>query len=156
VALPLLADVDALSDWMGVAITNDARAEAILAAASTLVRAHTGRTWVEADGSTEEDVTDLELERVRTVVVLVAERVWSNPRGITQQATGPFSQSVAAWSTFGLALTDPEKDMLPTDSSAKPALWTLGTTRSDELDVSSIYVDVVGTDEPLPIHPEPW
>lgn len=150
-----LASVDDLSDWMGVDVSNLARAEAILSAASTLVRTRTGRAWVDADGELEDGVTALEMERVKTVVVMVAERVWSNPRGITQQATGPFSQSVAAWSAFGLALTDPEKEMLPTGST-KPALWSQSTTRSDYPDVSSIYVNVVGSDEPLPIYPEPW
>lgn len=111
-ALPPLASVDDLSEWMGVDVSDEVRAEAILSAASTLVRSHTGQLWVDAAGEPDENATDLELDTVKTVVTLVAERVWSNPRGFVQQATGPFSGTVAEWSAYGLALTDSEKDML--------------------------------------------
>lgn len=152
--LPPLASSDELETWMGVAVSNPDRAEAILAAASTLVRVETGRTWVDEDGATEDDVTTLQMEQVKTVVILVAERVWSNPRGITQQSTGPFSASVAEWAAYGLALTDSEKAMLPTTSgSTRPKLWTLNTTRCPTGDLPDIYLEVEGS-ELIPHVPE--
>lgn len=117
-AMSPLATVEDLSTWMGVPVTDGDRAAAIIAAASTLVRNYTGRTWVDAEGEPEVGVTELQLDSVHTVVILVAERVWSNPRGVTQQVAGPFSESVAAWAAYGLALTDDEKTMLPTPSGS--------------------------------------
>jgi hypothetical protein len=127
-----IASVDDLETWLGVEIENVARADAILAAASTLASSRTGQAWVDADGEQLEDVDDDDFEAVKSVVVLVAARVWLNPRGATQQATGPFSESVAAWAASGLSLTEAEIEMLPiSESSARPALWTLATTRAD-------------------------
>jgi hypothetical protein len=110
--LPPLATVEELQDWSPTPVTNTARAEAILSAASTLVRTFTGRMWVDADGDWEESVTALQKDQVQTVTLQVADRVYSNPRGTTQEAAGPFSRSVSAWAAFGLALTDDEEAML--------------------------------------------
>ena len=142
-----IATLDDLDPW--VTVTNDERAEAILAAASTLVRSKTGQAWVDADGVQLEDVDDDDFEAVKTVVVQVAARVYQNPLGITQQATGPFSRSVAAWAALGLSLTDDERAMLPsTIDGLRPALWTLATTRTDN-GLPDRYLDVVGQDEPI-------
>lgn len=112
-ALPPIVSADDLATWMGVeTIDNEDRAEAILSAASTLVRTFGGRAWVDADGEPEVDLTETQVDAVKTVVKLVAERVYQNPRGVTQQSTGPFSRSVASWAAFGLSLTDDEKVML--------------------------------------------
>lgn len=111
-ALPALASFDDLETISGLSLDED-RAEAILSAASTLVRSYTGRTWVGADGEWEESATELQQDIISTVVLAVAERVYRNPAGTTQQATGPFSQSVAAWASYGMVLTDDEKDQLP-------------------------------------------
>jgi hypothetical protein len=148
-----IATLDDLDTWLGTGVVdNPARAEAILAAASTLVRAKTGAAWVDADGEPLEDVDTDELEAVRTVVVQVAARVWLNPHGDTQRTTGPFSHSVAEWASLGLSLTEAEADMLPnTRANARPALWTQATTRVDPVsDVPDIYLDVTGTDEQIP------
>lgn len=116
--LPPLASAEDLQEWSATSITNEARAEAILAAASTLVRSFTGRMWVVAAEDEEdppvweEGVTDLEKDQVLTVVLTVADRVYTNPQGAQYQTVGPFARSVAAWSTLGLALTPDEKDML--------------------------------------------
>lgn len=155
-ALPPLATIDDLTAWLGSEPSNEDRAEAILAAASTLVRSHTGRTWVGADGEPNTDLTADDLEVAKTVVVTVAARVWTNPNGTTQQTAGPYSQSVAAWAALGLELTKTEKNLLAGFATAvRPALWTQSTTRGDH-DVASVYVDVVGSDKPLPVSREPW
>jgi hypothetical protein len=106
--LPLLATLDELEVRVGENVTDAARAEAILAAASTLVRAEVGRTWVDAAGDLVDDIPDA----ISQVVVEVAARVWRNPEGYTQRSTGPYSASVAAWAALGLQLTAGERAML--------------------------------------------
>lgn len=143
------ASVDDLNAWLEVDVDNDERAEAILAAAYTLVRSKTGRAWVDADGVQLEDVTADDFELVKTVVVQVAARVWLNPQGVTQETTGPFSKSVAAWASLGLSLTEDELAMLPiTRDGTRPALWTQATTREDSVsDLPDIYLDVTGSEQ---------
>lgn len=139
-----IATLDDLEQWLP--IDNVSRAEAILAASSTLVVTRTGRRWVDEDGAQLDDVTDGDFDAVKTVVVQVALRVYQNPLGVTQEATGPFSRSVAAWATLGLSLTDAEKAMLPvTEGSTRPALWTLSTTRS-ETGLPDRYLEVTGSE----------
>lgn len=110
--LPAFVDAADLATWMGITIANEPRAEAILAAASTLVRTYTGRAWVDDGGDYDDDVTDNEKDTLQTAVKLVAERVYTNPRGITAKSSGPFSETVASWAAYGLALTDQEKSLL--------------------------------------------
>src|SRR5690606_20700568 len=124
--LPPLAQVDDLETWMHVEISGSStsRAAAILAAASTLVRQHTGRVWVDADGELTDDATDdpVRFDAVQQVVVIVAERVYKNPNGSTQQTTGPFGHSIADWAALGLALRAEEKEMLGGTSGGIPGL----------------------------------
>jgi len=124
-ALPTLASLADFFAWEQAEVADDQRARAILAAASTLIRAHTGRVWVDADGELEAGVTEVQRETVRSVCLSVASRVFNNPRGDTQQITGPFSRTIAAWAALGLALTDHEKNQLSvTPSSGIPGLWS--------------------------------
>lgn len=109
--LPPLASLETLETWMGTSV-DSARADAIISAASTLIRSHTGRVWVGAEG-VEDGVTELQLAQVRDVCITVAERVYRNPDGTTHQLAGPYSRSVATWSALGLWLTDAEKARLP-------------------------------------------
>lgn len=113
-SFPSLASIEDLEAWLGTSV-DATRADAILSAASTLIRSHTGRVWVDDDG-TEEGVSAQRLATIKAVCVSVAARVYRNPDGATQQQTGPFNKSVAAWSSMGLALTADEKAQL---SSAK-------------------------------------
>jgi hypothetical protein len=115
--LPSLATVDEFAAWMGVTIDNEERAEAILTAASTLVRSTSGRAWVDADGEPEDGLTETQSDAAHTVVLSVAERVWRNPQGLTSETSGPFSKSVAAWAAFGLELTETEKQMISLGST---------------------------------------
>jgi hypothetical protein len=131
-ALPALAELHELEDWLGVSITDArdaARAGAILAAASTLVRTHTGRMWVGVDEEgaavPEEGIDETKLAAVRQVVVQVADRVYNNPRGATQETAGPFSRSVAAWAAQGMSLTDDEKAMIGASTGGIPGLSSI-------------------------------
>ncbi len=132
--LPPLAGVDDLGTWLGAELpaSSTPRAVAILSAASTLVRQHTGRAWVDGDGPTSDATDDpVRFDAVQQVVVLVAERVWKNPNGNTQQTTGPFGATVADWAALGLALRDEEKEMLGGTSGGIPGLGTISFTRGD-------------------------
>lgn len=111
-ALPAFVEAADLATWMGTTITNEPRAEAILAAASTLVRTETGRAWVDDDGNYDDDVDETRQETIQTVVKLIAERVYTNPRGVLVKSSGPFSETVAAWAAFGLMLTEQERSLL--------------------------------------------
>lgn len=143
-----VASIDDLNAWLGDEVDNEERAEAILVAASALIRSRTGRAWVDADGVQLDDVTDDDFAAVRTVVVQVAARVWLNPQGITQETAGPFSQTIAAWAALGLSLTEDEASMLPIDrTGSRPALWTQATTRADSVsDLPDIYLEVVDSE----------
>mgnify|MGYP000880065205 CR=1 FL=1 len=104
-ALPPLADVDALAAWLGVTIDTDidvARAGAVLASASATARRQTGHLYVDEEGeltAVPDDVT--------AVVVQLAARLWSNPTGATQQTEGPFSITHGPG-----ALTDDERALI--------------------------------------------
>ena len=111
-ALPPLATLDELETWAGSSV-DPARAEAVLSAASTLIRSYTGRMWVDAAGDPEATASVLHLQAVAEVTVRIAHRVYINPTGISQQAAGPFSHSVAAWAAAGMTLTDEDKGLLP-------------------------------------------
>lgn len=124
-ALPPLADFDEFEAWEQTPVSNRERAAAILAAASTLIRARTGRVWVDANGDLETGITEVQRETARSVCLAVASRVYNNPQGHTQQVTGPFSRTIAAWAAMGLALTDDELALLNTaPQTGIPGLWS--------------------------------
>lgn len=156
-AFPALASIDEFIAWEQSSVTNTERAEAILVAASTLIRAHTGRVWVDASGEVETGVTEVQRGSVRSVCLQVASRVYNNPLGETQRSVANYSSSVAAWAAQGLVLSDDEKAQLPLASGARPALWTQATTRCEN-DLPDIYLDVAGSTESIPHAPRgyPW
>lgn len=123
-ALPPLASLDDLEAWFSSSV-DPARAEAILSAASTLVRSTAGRAWVDAEGEPDDDLTETQIDAAHTVVLMVAARVYTNPNGVAQQTSGPFSKSVAAWAALGLELTDTEKGMLTVSVSGIPGLSSI-------------------------------
>jgi hypothetical protein len=125
-ALPSLATIDDLEAWQGAKV-DSSRAGAVLAAASTLVRAKSGRVWVGEDG-VEEGVSELALDTVRTVCLTVADRVFRNPQGARQQVSGPFSQSLAEWATQGLRLTPEESALLASAAGRVPGLGSVRVT----------------------------
>lgn len=124
-ALPSLATVAEFEAWEQSPVSSRERATAILAAASTLIRARTGRVWVDAGGDLEAGITEVQRETARGVCLAVASRVYNNPHGLTQRVTGPFSQTVAAWAAMGLALTEDELALLNTaPQTGIPGLWS--------------------------------
>jgi hypothetical protein len=138
--LPPLVDLETFVTWVPDPVTNDSRAEAILTAASTLVRSETDRAWVGEDGEPEPDVSEVQLGEARSVVLEVAARVYFNPKGITQQVSGPFSKSVAAWYALGMSLSDEEKARVGIRSKGIRGLGTISTTRG-ELETPDVGFD---------------
>ncbi len=139
-ALDPLATVEELEAWLGAEVPGSsiARADAVLAAASTLVRSETGRPWVDATGDPEtfDEHHDEIWDALRTVTLQCAGRVWRNPQGAVQTSTGPFADTFDRRAGEGLYLTSPEKSMLVTavgyaTGGESTGLWTLGTTRGN-------------------------
>lgn len=148
-ALPALANVNDLAAWVGQDITDDARALAVLSAASALVRGETGQTWVNDSGSLADVPED-----VAAIVVQVAGRVWANPSGAIQWTRGPFSERYSDDAALGLFLTDAERAILSRYrvSGTPHGLGVLSTTRGDDYG-STVYVP---TGPPPSGYPFPW
>lgn len=145
-ALPPLAEIADLANWLGEEIENDnQRAEALIAGASRLVRRETSRQWLTAAGELDDGDPTIDedaLEVAQQVVVAAAARLWANPTGVIHETEGPFSARWAEQVAEGLYLTDTEKGLIgPYSTSASSAVWTLATTRGDTADTE--YVDTV-------------
>ena len=124
--LPPLASVDDFGAWEQAPVTDQVRASAILAAASTLIRARTGRVWVDADGEIEAGISEVQREVARSVCLQVASRVYNNPHGETSESVANYSRSVAAWSAQGLTLTADELAQLGSaPTTGIPGLWSV-------------------------------
>lgn len=136
--LPLVGTTD-FSDWLGrsLELSEMPRAEAVLRRVSALVRSRAGgRTWADEDVPAE----------IVTVVLTVASRVWNNPNSARQQTAGPFSES---YDVTGAYLTPEEASIVGRYSATSRGLWTLGTTRGDDLG-DTVWVPVVGSDNVFP------
>lgn len=149
-ALPSLAEVGDLASWVGQSIdSEDPRAKAVLSAASALVRAHTGETWVD-DTQALTEVPDM----VAVVVVQVAARVWLNPAGLTSVTVDDATRRWGESGTVGLYLTEAEKATLADYSATglPDDLGTISVTRGT-LPANSVYVPTApGPSGP----PFPW
>lgn len=142
--LPLLASVTDLEARLGydpnsLEGPDLARAKAALADASTLVRDEARRTWVDTSGVvTAPDV-------IIRVTLGAAQRNFSNPDDVVQEATGPFSRRYAEGST-GVYLTKKEVDIVRRFRPTGGGLWSLRTER-DGCDANTIwYQDTFGSE----------
>lgn len=139
-----LAPLTALEVWLGAPLCGSdvARAEAVLAAVSSLIRSTAGVTW---DGVPVPD-------DVHTITLEVAARVFRNPQAGSQlsRTTGPFTESVSFTpGTAGLYLTAGEKAIIGRYRTTNRGLWSLRTTRDDPYDTTG-YVPVEGSTNPFP------
>lgn len=159
-ALPPLATVDALEEWLGLAEplegADATRAGAYLSVASMLVRSVTRRAWLTDDepvalDDLEPAITEDDLAIVSSIVVQAAERKWRNPSGVVQETKGPFSSSYGPAAASGIYLTDIEEAQLASFGSqpAKLKLGVLSTTRGDCLETN--WVDVYPPGQALPV-----
>ena len=147
-ALPALADVDLLAERLGseVADLDNGQAEMMLEYASALVRSFAGRNWVDAHGNLSGVP-----ESIPGVVVEVVSRAVNNPSGATQETTGPFTVSWGPNAAQRMYLTASDRSIIRR-AVQRPHVWTLGTTRGQ---IETGYVDVAGSDRPLPAA-TPW
>lgn len=136
-----LAEVPDLAAWPGVVIGDypTESAEAVLDAASAYVLNEAGRAW------TAETVPPA----AKAVVVQVAARAWRNPQCLQALTTGPFSEQFAAVVADALYLTASDRAVI-TRATARPKLWTQGTTRGECGLWETAFVPVVGG-EPFPL-----
>lgn len=140
-ALTAFATVDDLDALLDVDVTDLDRAEALIAAASTLVRAETGSAWVDADGNLEwaattDEKLNLVGDALTSVALAAAGRAYLNPKGSVSEGTGPFTIQRGQEAANGVYLTDSERQTIAAAvalqrGSTSPGLWTLGTTRND-------------------------
>jgi hypothetical protein len=123
-----LADVEALSDWIGEPIVEDVdikRAELALRMASALVRRESGRNWLDDAGlvlaTTPDDVT--------VVTLTVAGRGYTNPQGWETEAVDDW-QGRRDLDEVGMYLTISEKSLLSRFAGKQHrGLGTVATTR---------------------------
>lgn len=151
-ALPPLATVNDLAAWVGQTIESaDPRGEAVLSAASALVRGYTSQSWVDEHGDLVETVPD----DVAAVVVQVAARAWLNPNpNLRNWNKGPFAEGYFDAASLGLHLTAADKDALAhyRNTGASTGLGTIGITRGDT-GLDTVYVPTA----PAPSgYPFPW
>lgn len=143
--LPALASTSDLSARLPAGLSTDAlaRAQAALDDASAMIRAEVGQDWVDDEGALD-GVPDVAV----TICLACAKRVIDNPDGATSRTIDGYAEAFANASS-DVYLTASERRML---QRLRPAsgVWTLATTRSD-LETDTIYADVIGTTEKMPI-----
>lgn len=122
-SLPALATVNDLAVWLGQTIAaGDARAQAVLTAASGQVRTAAGLNWVDANGNLLANIP----EDAITITKVAAARAWLNPAGAKALTKGPF---MTDWGDPGVMLTDDERATLAGLSRADRGIPGLGTIR---------------------------
>ena len=126
-----LAGVEELADWIGEPIPGDSpeskRAEMCLRIASALVRAESGRTWVDPAGR-----LDVVPEDAVMVTLYCAGRVFDNREA---QTRGSIDDGDGSWRVdeSGAYLTASEKRMLAKFRvSTHGGLGVVSTTRGEE------------------------
>lgn len=117
--LPTLASTDDLERRLGQPIDNPDQAEALLEYASSLIRAHTGKLYVDTEGDLE-DVPD----GVTEVCVEMVFRAVTNPTGATQDTSGPFSVSFGPEAAQRIYLSKSDRAIL----GGKGSAFTIDTT----------------------------
>src|SRR5690349_12936353 len=98
------ATTTALAAWVGQTIeSGDARAAAVLSAASVLIQSEVG-------GSAVTDAWETVPADVAQVTVQVAARVWFNPQGLVADAIDDYSRRWENPGESGVYLTASERD----------------------------------------------
>lgn len=98
--------------------------------ASDLIRAESGRTWLNEAGDALEG-TEAQLASLQRVAAAMVTRVMRNPGGATQRTAGPFSESFVPQSvSTSVYLTKSERKIVA-HVSGKAGLAVLSTTRGE-------------------------
>lgn len=123
--LPTLATVDDLERRLGSPVEDPDQAEALLERASSKIRAFVGRTWVDEHGQLDGVP---EYPDVQGICVEMVFRAITNPAGVTQDTTGPFSVSYGPDAAQRVFLQRGEKEELA-PIRVRGGLRTITTTR---------------------------
>ena len=124
-ALPPLATVDDVELVPGYpAGSNPDTTEALIVLASARVRAYTGCRWANEAGTALEDVPD----GVTQIVAGMVNRSLTNPRGVTQESTGPWGASYGSQAANNVYLSGADKEFLDA-VGCRSGVSTLSTTR---------------------------
>lgn len=131
-ALPPLASVEQLADWLGEPISDApdiSRAGGALRTASALVRRETGRTWVDPDNP--KVLNGQVPEEAEIVTLQAAARGYTNPDALTSERIDD-AQVARKVEEAGVYLTASERDLLaPLAGRAHQGLGTVSTFRGD-------------------------
>lgn len=142
--LPPLAAVADLGARLpgGISEADEPRAQAALEDASSKIRSVAGVTWT-TDDELDDDVPDI----IVTICCSAARRSFVNPDGVTGENAGSygFTQANASPDVY---LTKAEQGAVR-KAAGKSGMWSQPMTRGGP-DVTT-WVDVTGTDEPLPV-----
>lgn len=143
-----LATVDDLAAWTGLSIeASDPRAEALLSAASALVRGYTGMQW--QTGGVLDPVPD----DVRYVVVQIAARVWTNPSNLESITIDDATRRWGSSGVAGLRLEESDRDALAGYlENGSSGLSALSVAVNDNRE-TTVYVP---TGPPPSGYPFPW
>lgn len=137
-AAPTLATVAELSEWLGEQIggstpeqvADQKRAEWALRMASALVRAESGRSWLDGNGGLLPQIPD----QVQLVTLAAAARAYSNPDGgsVVSESIDDYQYREAEQQEAGVYLTASERALLaPFAGGALAGIGTISTTRGD-------------------------
>lgn len=151
--LPALATVDDLERRLGQTIPDRDQAEALLERASSKIRSYVGLTWVDPDTGLLDGVP--EYPDVRGICVEMVVRAVTNPFGVTQDTTGPFSVSYGPDAAQRVFLQRGEKEELA-PIRRRGGLGVISTTRGP---IETATVLVPTTDplaDPVPFYADPW
>ena len=147
-ALPPLAKVEQLADWIGEPIPEDSldgkRAAAVLRLTSSLVRAYTERTWDEG----------LVPDGVQDVVLQASGRVFTNPEGWGNERLDDWGAGQRPIEEWGVYLTASEKSILDQHRKRKVSgIGAISTYRNPRPDPLAGFVP---TPDGPPIHWPGW
>lgn len=165
--LPPLVDLEALSERLGLVLTDEhdeptspdgVRALAALSDASALVRAEADQEWVDEHG--ELDFGDLSpgaVDVIQSTTIGVAYRAFRNPEGASQASVGDVSVSYGRDGGAGaLFLTQAERRALRRAVGLSSASAVEIVSPWGQPAVASYYAPVAGGGDPMPMCIPPW
>jgi len=117
--------------------TGQARGEALLRDASTIIRTVAGRPF-----------TDPIPDVVQTVCLNMAVRAWHNPEGIRQETTGSYNVTYAA-TQGGVTITDEERRLIRIAAGHGAALDSIQLTTGNDVSAGT-FAPVAGGGDWLP------
>lgn len=128
ILLPPFATLEDLAQRRPGGVGDHARAAAALDDASTLIRAETGKNWVDANDAAKlaADLPPI----IQAVTCSVARRVIDNPDGIQTEALGSYSVTLAN-ASGDVYLTKTERRLVR-KAAGLSEIWTQPTTRDPD------------------------